>query len=139
MSNLRHPAAQPPKRSIPPEVSDRAAFVLNGALIGFLVGVGMLMAIGPWNVDFAPLWVLVAVTTIGSLTGLDLYLTRNWRRFGRFTPMIRFEVACVGAAGLTSAVGAVLGLIPHGLAWGFTGFGAIGGLLYGIYILGTSA
>jgi hypothetical protein len=52
--------------------------------------------------------------------------------------MIRFTVACTGAASLTSAVGVLLRLIPSQLAWSFTALGAIGGLLHGIYLFGTS-
>src|SRR2546423_4966863 len=118
------------KRSAPELISGRTAYLLRGAFLGFAIGVGMVIAtrgdIGPR----AP-WFLVAATVVGSVTGLDLYLTRRWRRFGRFTGMIRFAVGCTGAAGLTSAVAVLLGLIPLQLAWSFTAFGAIGRLLYG--------
>lgn len=119
-------------------VSARTAYVLRGALLGFAIGVGMVIATRGDTGSSAP-WFLVAVTGVGSVTGLDLYLTRRWRRFGRFTPMIRFVVACTGANGLASAVAVLLGLIPSHLAWSFTAFGAIGGLLYGVYVFGTSA
>lgn len=119
-------------------ISNRTAYVLNGAVLGFATGVGMVMLAG-LDPGLGALWFLPAATVVGALTGLDLYLSRKWRRFGRFTPLIRFEVACVGAAGVTSAVGVLLGLIPPRLAWSFTAFGAIAGLLYGVYLFGTAA
>jgi hypothetical protein len=125
------------KRSAADHLSPRTAYVVQGALLGFAIGFGMLVEnrgdLGP----SAP-WFVIAATAVGAVTGLDLYLSRKWRRFGRFTPMIRFTVACTGAAGLISAVSVLLGLIPSRLAWSFTGFGAIAGLLYDLYLLGTS-
>ena len=112
--------------------------MLNGALVGFAIAVGIVI-VTRGDLGIGVLWFLAAATIVGSLTGLDLYLTHTWKRFGRFTPVLRFAVACTGAAGLTSAVGVLLGLISAQLAWSFTAFGAIGGLLYGIYVFGTSA
>jgi hypothetical protein len=120
------------ERSAPKTISRRTAYLLRGALLGFAIGVGVVIATRG-DVGASVPWFLGAATVVGSVTGLDLYVTRRWRRFGRFTGMIRFAVACTGAAGLTSAVGVLLGLIPSQLAWSFTAFGAIGGLLYGIW------
>jgi hypothetical protein len=130
--------AKIPKRSIPHRVSERNASVLNGALLGFAIGVGMVI-VTRGDMGISALWFLAAATTVGSLTGLDLYLTRNWSHFGRFTPVLRFTVACTGAVGLISAAAVLLGSISPRVAWSFTAFGAIGGLLYGIYVFGTSA
>lgn len=90
------------------------------------------------EMGISALWFLAAATTAGSLTGLDLYLTRNWNRFGRLGWIGRFVVACTGAAGLTSALGVLLGLISPRLAWSFTVFGAIAGVLCGICAFGRS-
>ena len=125
-------------RAIPFIVSDRNAFMLNGAVTGFVIGIGMLIVTGG-DVGVSSLWFLASAAVVGSLTGLDLYLTRNWRRFGRLTPVLRVAIACTGATGLTSQVGAFLGFISPRLAWSFTAFGAIAGLLYGIYFIGRSA
>jgi hypothetical protein len=125
-------------RSAREPISARTAYLMRGALLGFAIGLGMIIATRG-DTGASAGWFLVAAGVVGSVTGLDLYLTRRWRRFGRFTPTIRFAVACTGAAGLTSAVGVVLRLIPSQLAWSFTALGAIGGLLYGIYVFGTSA
>jgi hypothetical protein len=125
------------RRWAPKPLSGRTAYLMRCALLGFAIGVGMVIATRGDTVPRAP-WFLVAATVVGLVTGLDLYLTRSWRRFGRFTPVIRFAVAGTGAAGLTSAVGVLLRLIPSPLAWSFTAFGAIGGLLYSIYVLSRS-
>lgn len=124
--------------SIPFVLAYRNALVLNGAFLGFTIGLGMLIVTGG-DMGMRSLWFLGAATAIGSLTGLDLYLTRKWKRFGRFTPSLRFIVACTGAAGLTSSVGIRVGVISPQLAWAFTALGAITGLLYGIYLVSTSA
>ena len=121
----------------PQSVSPRTGYLIRGALLGLALGFGMVIASRGDTVPSAP-WFLIAATVVGSVTGLDLYLTRKWRRFGRLTPIIRFAVACSGAAGLTSALGVLLRLIPLQLAWSFTAFGAIAGLLYGIWEFGTS-
>jgi hypothetical protein len=47
--------------------------------------------------------------------------------------MLRLTLACTGAAGLTSALGVLLGLLSRRLAWSFTAAAAIGALLYAIY------
>lgn len=120
------------KSAAPEPISERSAYMIRGALVGFALGVAMVVTTS-WH-----LWLLVAATVVGSITGLELYFTRRWERFGRFTPTIRFTVACTDAAALTSAAGVLLRLIPSQLAWSFTAFGAIVGLLYGIFELGTS-
>ena len=137
MSDPQPAGIKASKRSAPEPISGRTAYLMRGALLGFAIGVGMVIATRGGTGPGTP-WFLVAATVVGSVTGLDLYLTRRWRRFGRFRPMIRFTVACTGAAGLTSAVGVLLRLIPSQLAWSFTALGAIGGLLHGIYLFGTS-
>ena len=117
--------------------SDRNAAILSCARLGFAIAVGMVIT-SRGEMGMGALWFLAAATTVGSLTGLDLYLTRNWKRFGRLTWILRLVVACTGAAGLTSAVGVLLGLISPQVAWSFTVFGALAGLLLGIYVVGTS-
>lgn len=137
MSDPQPAGIKASKRSAPEPISDRTAYLMRGAVLGFAIGVGMLIATRGDAGPGTP-WFLVAATVVGSVAGLDLYLTRRWRRFGRFRATIRFTVACTGAAGVTSAVGVLLHLIPWQLAWSFTAFGVIGGLLHAIYVFGTA-
>ena len=137
MSDSRRAYSKASKRSTPEPISDRTAYLMRGALFGFALGVALVIATRVGTGPATP-WFLVAATVVGSVTGLDLYFTRRWSRFGRLTPTIRFTVACTNAAGLTSAVGVFLHLIPSHLGWSFTAFGAIVGLLYGIFEIGTS-
>jgi hypothetical protein len=120
------------KRWDPEPIASERTYMMRGALAGFTIGLGLVIAtLGDVGVSVP--WFLVAATLVGSVAGLDLYLTRNWRQFGRFTPMLRLTLACTGAAGLTSALGVLLGLLSRRLAWSFTAAAAIGALLYAIY------
>ena len=57
MATYSPAGAKPSKRSIPHRVSDRNAFILNGALLGFAIGVGMVVVTGG-DVGISVLWFL---------------------------------------------------------------------------------
>lgn len=120
------------KRSDPEPIATESTYMKRGALAGFTFGLVLVIAtLGDVGVSVP--WFLVAATLVGSMAALDLYLTRSWRQFGRFTPMLRLTLACTGAAGLTSALGVLLGLLSPRLAWSFTAAAAIGAILYAIF------
>jgi len=116
--------------------SNRTAYVVGGALFGFIVGIDLVVH-GGLESGRSAVWVLAAGPLFGALAGFELYLSRNWTRFGQLTPLIRLTVACAGTAGLLSAVGVLLGLIPRNLVWLFTAGGTVVGLLFGIRLFGT--
>lgn len=109
--------------------------MIQGAFWGFASGVGMLIAT---RGDLSS-WFLAIATVVGSVAGLDIYLTRRWRRLGRFRPIVQFVVACTGAAGLVSAVAALVGVISPQLAWSFTAFGAIESLVFGVGVFASAS
>jgi hypothetical protein len=78
---------------------------------------------------------LSAGVLCGILVGLDLFSTRRWRRFGRFTIVARLAAACSSAASLTGLVGVFLGMIHASDLWMIGAGGAIIGAALGLRIV----
>jgi hypothetical protein len=106
------------------DLSSKTLYALVGALVGGLaLGVVTLNAL-----------LLAAGTFFGAIVGLDLYSTRTWRRFGKYTFPIRFVLACSAGGTATGLVGVLLGAVARADLWKYTGGGAIFGLVLLVWL-----
>jgi len=117
--------------------SGKAAYALIGAIAGFLLGLRVFIA---EMTDQGPrgLLLLGAGALFGALAGLDLHSTRKWERFGKYTYIVRFILACSLAGVGTGIAGRLLGLLDNTAFWQYSlagaGLGAV--LLVSVWLDG---
>jgi hypothetical protein len=117
-----------PERDVQPDILEsRLLYVMSGVLGG--LGLSLWAILHAVGTKFEARSAIIVVFGIvaGALAGSNLHSNRDWDFFGKHTVLVRWTLACSGAASLTAGGGVLVGALPAAYLWLY----GVGGAVFG--------